>query len=192
MSGIVQGVDQTVEEMGGRSAKGRGSGRGRKEHDPDEERREAKEYALLLLSYRMRSEAETRERLSRRGYAPDLIAATVLDLSRVGLLDDREFSRGWIRNRLATNPAGRRVIRLELGRKGIDAAIIDEALREIENEYDERALAMRVARKKIGQYGGLDRGIVRRRLVALLARRGFEYGVIEEVVRELLEPEQGG
>lgn len=171
--------------MGGERAKGGGARR--RAADPDEEQQRAKEYVLKLLSYRMRSVGETRDRLARRGFSPELIARTVRDLSQVGLLDDREFSRAWVRNRIATNPVGKRIVRLELGRKGVSKAIIDGVLEEAADEYDERELAMRVVRKKLRQYAHLDRGVVRRRLTAALARRGFDYEVIGAVMRELLD-----
>jgi regulatory protein len=160
---------------------------GRRAADPEEEQQRAKEYVLKLLSYRMRSVGETRDRLARRGFSPELIARTVRDLSQVGLLDDREFSRAWVRNRIATNPVGKRIIRLELARKGVSKAIVDGVLEEAAEEYDERELAMRVVRKKLRQYAHLDPVVARRRLTAALVRRGFDYEVIGAVTRELLE-----
>jgi regulatory protein len=171
------------------------------DRDPKREERRAKDYALYLLSFRMRSEAEIENRLSRKGFDPDVIAKAVDDLRRVGLLDDREFSRLWIRNRMTINPVGRRNLRLELRRKGVSDNVVGEILAEIENDYDETALAMRVARKRVGRYSRLDRGAMKRRLAGVLARRGFEYSTIDAVIRQLLgsgeagesrEPEESG
>ena len=52
-----------------------------------------REYALLLLSYRERTEKEMTERLGRKGFPPAAVAATVADCRRLGLIDDERFAR---------------------------------------------------------------------------------------------------
>ena len=57
----------------------------------------AKNGAIRLLSYRARSEAELRKKLSERGYSSRVIERVIGDFLRAGLLDDRSFAMAFAR-----------------------------------------------------------------------------------------------
>ncbi len=141
----------------------------------------AAERALDLLSYRPRSEAEIRERLTER-YDPETAGEVLERLRRSGLVDDREFARYWVQNRLQHNPRGAVALRQELYQKGVDESAIEEALAEY-NEEEAAARAAETARRKLR---GLPPDVFRRRLTDYLLRRGFSYGVVRAVVQQAL------
>jgi len=138
--------------------------------------------ALDLLSYRPRSEAEIRERLTER-YDPETAGEVLERLRRSGLVDDREFARYWVQNRLEHNPRGAVALRQELYQKGVDESAIEEALAE----YDEEEAATRAAEMARRKLRGLPPDVFRRRLTDYLLRRGFSYGVVRAVVQQALE-----
>jgi len=138
--------------------------------------------ALDLLSYRPRSEAEIRERLTER-YDPETAGEVLERLRRSGLVDDREFARYWVQNRLEHNPRGAVALRQELYQKGVDESAIEEALAE----YDEEEAAARAAEMARRKLRGLPPDVFRRRLTDYLLRRGFSYGVVRAVVQQALE-----
>jgi regulatory protein len=138
--------------------------------------------ALDLLSYRPRSEAEIRERLTER-YDPETAGEVLERLRRSGLVDDREFARYWVQNRLEHNPRGAAALRQELYQKGVDESAIEEALAE----YDEEEAATRAAETARRKLRGLPPDVFRRRLTDYLLRRGFSYGVVRAVVQQALE-----
>ena len=138
--------------------------------------------ALDLLSYRPRSEAEIRERLTER-YDPETAGEVLERLRRSGLVDDREFARYWVQNRLEHNPRGAVALRQELYQKGVDESAIEEALAE----YDEEEAATRAAETACRKLRGLPPDVFRRRLTDYLLRRGFSYGVVRAVVQQALE-----
>jgi len=138
--------------------------------------------ALDLLSYRPRSEAEIRERLTER-YDPETAGEVLERLRRSGLVDDREFARYWVQNRLEHNPRGAVALRQELYQKGVDESAIEEALAE----YDEEEAATRAAETARRKLRGLPPDVFRRRLTDYLLRRGFSYGVVRAVVQQALE-----
>jgi regulatory protein len=142
----------------------------------------AAERALDLLSYRPRSEAEIRERLTER-YDPETAGEVLERLRRSGLVDDREFARYWVQNRLEHNPRGAVALRQELYQKGVDESAIEEALAE----YDEEEAATRAAETARRKLRGLPPDVFRRRLTDYLLRRGFSYGVVRAVVQQALE-----
>ena len=141
----------------------------------------AAERALDLLSYRPRSEAEIRERLTER-YDPETAMEVLERLRRSGLVDDREFARYWVQNRLQHNPRGAIALRQELYQKGVDDSVIEEALAE----YDEEEAAARAAETARRKLRGLPPDLFRRRLTDYLLRRGFPYGVVRAIVQQAL------
>jgi len=148
-----------------------------------DEAERAYERALNFLSYRPRSEAEVRRNLRRKNVEDEVAEVVVERLTRVGLLDDREFARYWIDNRLQFKPRGARALRHELRQKGVPSSIIDDAL----VGFDEEAAARKAAEARVRRLAHLDPDDFRRRLSAYLARRGFFYSVIAPIVEDMLE-----
>jgi len=143
----------------------------------------AYERALNFLSYRPRSEAEVRRRLRKKGVEDEGVEVVVARLTRAGLLNDREFARYWVENRLQFNPRGARALRHELREKGVPASIIADTLAD----FDEETSARRAAEAGMRRLAHLEPRDFRRRLGAYLARRGFSYAVVKPLIEEMLE-----
>jgi regulatory protein len=148
----------------------------------------AYERALNYLSYRPRSEAEVRRNLRRKDVEDEAIDVVIGRLARAGLVDDDEFARYWVENRARFNPRGARGLRYELRQKGVDHAIIDDAL----TGFDVQAAARQVAEagaRRLSQETPRD---FRRKLKAYMARRGFSYAEIKPLVEEKVEERYAG
>ena len=104
----------------------------------------------------------------------------------VGLVDDAAFARAWVGGRQAAKGLARRAIAQELRRKGIDDEVAREALDELDPDLEDEA-AHRLVRKKMRTLRSVDRTTATRRLVALLARKGYPPGTAYAVVREELD-----
>jgi len=147
---------------------------------------QAKDLCLRLLTDRARSRAELAERLAKKGYSAE-IAERVLDrLTEVGLVNDADFAQQWVHSRHTYSGKGKRALALELRRKGIGQDDAAEALAQIDSE-DERARATELVAKKLRTVSADDRDRAVRRLVSMLARRGFPQGMAFEVVKEQLD-----
>ncbi|QSE88503.1 recombination regulator RecX [Rhodococcus pseudokoreensis] len=147
---------------------------------------QAKDLCLRLLTDRARSRAELSDRLAKKGYSAD-IAERVLDrLTEVGLVNDADFAQQWVHSRHTYSGKGKRALALELRRKGIGQEDATEALAQIDSE-DERARATELVAKKLRTVSADDRDRAVRRLVSMLARRGFPQGMAFEVVKEQLD-----
>jgi regulatory protein len=144
---------------------------------------QAYERALNFLSYRPRSEAEVRRNLRKKSVEDDAIEAVIERLTKADLLNDREFARYWVENRLEFNPRGLRGLRHELWQKGLADDIIADTLADVDVETAARKAAETGAR----QLAGLEARDFRRKLQAYLARRGFSYAVIAPLIEELSE-----
>ncbi len=137
-----------------------------------EQRNNAHNIALRLLSVRARSEAEMRRRLAMRRIPPADIDAEIDRLKRVGLLDDEAFARAWVSGRRATAPRGRRLLRSELAGKGISAELATAATQDLDD--GETALALARSRARGAALADFDTFLAR--VGGLLRRRGFDYG----------------
>ena len=131
---------------------------------------------LNYLSYRPRSRAEVERYLQKRGLSEDQIEPVVQRLARAGLLDDEAFARYWVENRERHRPRGPRALRYELRQKGVANKTIDRALASL----DVLDSAYRSAGRKARQLAHLDRETFMKKLVAYLARRGFDYEIARE------------
>jgi len=146
-----------------------------------DERQQAHEAALRLLTYRPRSEAELRTRLAHRGLPPLVVQETVARLREQGLLDDEAFARYWVESRQRSNPRGRRLLWRELAAKGIATETTRRALATVAEEE----AARRAAEKKASHLRDVDYATFRRRLGQFLLRRGFPYETAGALVDEL-------
>ncbi len=141
----------------------------------------AKQRAIGLIDYRPRSVREVRQRLKRAGVEPDKIETVVESLKNAGLLDDSEFSKAWVESRLRSNPKGKRLIEWELRQKGVSDQQITAALESV----DEEDAAYRAALKRLPRLQPLTAQERRRKLIDHLARNGFGFDVIEDVLRRI-------
>lgn len=143
----------------------------------------AMDQAANFLSYRPRSTAEVRRSLADKDTPAPVIEAAVERLTSAGYLDDAAFARFWVQNRGEFKPLSRRALRQELRQKGLSSAVIDEAL----SALDERALALAAARAQLRKLRGTTRQIFKHKLSAALARRGFGYASIQDVLAQLID-----
>ncbi|RSZ61724.1 recombination regulator RecX [Corynebacterium hylobatis] len=166
----------------------------------DQEAEEAKaavrRRALGLLDVRARSRQELRERLIEAEFEPVVVDDVLDDLAAVNLLDDAAFAREWVRQRHARRGKSTRVLEQELRQKGVDSATRAEALEQID-AADEEATARALAEKKArtireapADRAETDKAL--RRIVGVLARRGFPQGMSLRIAREALEERIAG
>lgn len=144
--------------------------------------------ALDALARRARSRAELGRWLKQREFTAAEIEPALDKLEDLGLLNDREFARGFARSRLAPGRGlGPRRVMAELARRGVARALVDEVLSELTEEEgrDEGAAIREVASRKLRTMAGLAPEVRRRRLYGFLARRGFDGSLILAVLREI-------
>jgi len=138
--------------------------------------------ALRFLSHRARSEKEVRQKLRDHGFDDEQTDAVVQRLKDNRLIGDEQFAADWIDNRSTFRPRSRRVMALELRQKGVAEDVIDDALNDA---AEDSILAYEAARRYARRLAGLDWQMFRDKLGGFLARRGFPYGTIAPVVRQV-------
>jgi regulatory protein len=152
----------------------------------DLQRQETQEAALqkamLLLSYRPRSEAEISQKLRDDGYEAEVIKIAMDRLRSNGLLQDESFAKTWVENRGAFRPRSQKMLAYELRRKGVAEDTIQQALTE-SSDYND--LAYKAAALYARKLASSEWEEFHRRLMSFLARRGFSYGTAAPVVRQV-------
>ena len=145
----------------------------------------ARKILLDQLTGRARSRKELSDKLASRN-VPGEVATALLDrFEEVGLVDDGAFARTWVTQRLETKGLSRRVLAQELRRKGVDDEVAREALDEVDPAAETEA-AHELVRRKLRSVARFDDQVATRRLVAMLARKGYAPGLAFTVVREEL------
>lgn len=148
--------------------------------------------ALRLLDSRARSRAELRGRLAENEEWSGVAIDEVLDdLTASKLLDDAHFAREWVRQRHAGRGKSRMVLDRELVEKGIPAHLREEALEQV-SDADESAIARSLAEKKArtiktvpADRAARDKDL--RRVVGVLARRGFNQGLSMSIAIDAID-----
>jgi len=103
------------------------------------------------------------------------------------LLNDREFAHEALRQTTRHAPAGERLLRDVLDRHGVTPEIAGEAIEEAQAQSpQEEQQARALIESRLKAMGSLDPFAQARRLMALLARRGFEAELAERLIREIV------
>ncbi|WP_405094946.1 regulatory protein RecX [Micromonospora sp. NBC_01412] len=151
---------------------------------PRDEAEVAREICLRQLALRPRTRAELAAALAKRGI-PEEVSAGVLDrYDEVGIIDDAAFARAWVSSRHTGRGLARRALANELRRRGVDGEVASEALGELDEETEAETARVLVERKLRTARGEPD--AVFRRLVGMLARKGYPPGVAIRAVKDAL------
>lgn len=144
----------------------------------------AKNYAFLLLKFRLRSEKEIYQRLKRKNFSEEIINKALVFLKEKSFIDDALFARAWIESRIK-KPLGLRRLKEELRQKGVDEKIIRRCLEEAGKNYPQQDIAANIARERFNKSKNIEPQKAKRRIFAYLLRRGFSYDVVMEALNQL-------
>ncbi|MER6070897.1 recombination regulator RecX [Streptomyces sp. NPDC001817] len=159
--------------------------RGESSGDPAER---ARAICLRLLTGTPRTRKQLADALRKREIPEDVAEEVLSRFEEVGLIDDSAFADAWVESRHHGRGLARRALAQELRTKGVDSALIDEAVSQLDSEQEE-ATARELVDRKLRATRGLDRDKRLRRLAGMLARKGYPEGMALRVVRQALEEE---
>jgi regulatory protein len=145
--------------------------------------------ALRFLSHRPRTQREIRDRLREEECEDAVIAETLGELERTGLINDRAFAEAFIRDQSLRRPSGSRLLRQKLLLLGVERAIVDDVLGATAGGAGEREAAQQAAEKLLRRAPAPrtpeESRKLRERIAGTLVRRGFTWDVIGEILRRL-------
>lgn len=142
------------------------------------------EAAGRIISYKMRSESQVREKLADKGFNIEEIEYAISTLKEDGYIDDWHYALSYAEYCLGRNMGSYRILH-ELKKQGIPAEIIGFAIEEMVDKEKEKSLAVAEAGKVVRSWNKdlLDeRGYVDQRLQQRIGRRlegkGFDGSTI--------------
>jgi regulatory protein len=144
----------------------------------------AQTICLNALAVRAKSRGELAAQLKRRGIPLD-VATEVLDrLERSKLINDLDFARAWSKSRLSSKKISKMVLARELRMKEVSEENILIALEEISSD-DEYEAALQLGERKARSLQNYAEDVRTRRITSALARKGYNYGIISRVLKEV-------
>lgn len=159
------------------------------EDEPGDPEQVARSICLRALTGAPKTRQQLADLLAKRGI-PDDVADTVLDrFGEVGLIDDAAFARAWVTSRQSGRGLARRALKAELRAKGVDGEVAEEAVALVDDQ-DEWEAARRLVQRRLPGLRRVDRVTAERRLVGMLARKGYGSGLAGWVVREALDADR--
>lgn len=162
--------------------------RAEREESPGDPAERARAICLRLLTGTPRTRKQLADALRKKEIPEDVAEEVLSRFEEVGLIDDSAFADAWVESRHHGRGLARRALARELRTKGVDSALIDEAVARLDSEQEESTARDLVARK-LRSTRGLDRDRRIRRLAGMLARKGYPEGMALRVVRQALEEE---
>ena len=144
-------------------------------------------YALNLLAARPYATRALHRKLIQKDYSAADADDAIRRLVANGLLDDAKYAEQYARSKMLATGASKRRLTQDLYRKGIKGDVASAAIDAVveDEDIDTDAMIEKVAQKKLAQLGDLEPLVLRRRLFAFLARRGYDVDEIKRVVAAL-------
>ena len=158
---------------------------GHAEDDVGDPEAVARAICLRLLTGAARPRAGLAAALQLRGI-PDDVADRVLDrFTEVGLVDDKAYAEAFVAAKHRERALGATALRTELRRKGVDEVTVAGAVEAIDQDA-ERDRARGLVAKRVHAALANGEPAARRRLLGLLARRGYSSELACAVVEDAL------
>lgn len=155
----------------------------------------ARAVVLRKLTGSPKTRHQLAEALRDREFGEQSITEVLDRMEEVGLLNDLEFARTWVRYRHELKSLGRSALRQELRERGVAQEHIEPALEQLSSEDEDAAARSMVEKKLKGRSvpspetseGRTELEKLTRRLVAMLARRGHSPGGAFQIVRDVIQ-----
>ncbi len=146
---------------------------------------EAKNSALRFLSRRKHSAFELKQKLMKNKFNSGVIDQMIDHLKSINLLDDLEFAKAFVRDRLNFKPSGRRSLMNELKKRGIAEQTALQVLNENLSDNNEEQSARAIAEKYLLRLKRFDADTQKRRLFGYLMRKGYASSMINSIITDM-------
>jgi regulatory protein len=162
-----------------------GTGNGVGQEDPEAI---ARQICLRMLTAAPRTRAQLASALRRRGVPEDAAEAVLGRFADVKLIDDAMFANAWVESRHHGRGLSGRALAAELRHRGVASGDIQAAVGRLGPEQEIATARSLVARRMAATRGQPTPARVRR-LIGVLARKGYSQALAYRVAREALERE---
>lgn len=148
-----------------------------------------KSLAISLISVYPRTTFEIKRKLTQKKYSEEDIEQAIKELTDKNYLNDKQYIKDWIKQRLISRPCGSIKCKAELLKKGIPLELIEIILPEIYLEEQELQIARKLAREKLSLLKSRNfsgRQMLKQKIAFFLENKGFTTSVIINVLNEII------
>lgn len=140
----------------------------------------ARDKALEILSRKSVSKKELSDKLSEKGYDEPIVSDAISELESLGYVDDDAYA-GLFLEHCMSKMWGKKKIRYEMKQKGIPDCVIEEKL----SQFYEDDILDEIKETVIAKYGNEDLSDMKTKakITRYLASRGFDFSLIDKVIR---------
>ncbi|KAF7816012.1 Regulatory protein recX [Senna tora] len=158
------------------------------------------ELAIKLLAARALTTVELRKKLHGKRFSSDDVEAVINKFKSKGLINDRLYAESFSRSRWSSSSWGPRRIKLALSKKGVSQGDAEKAIelvfKEEDNDVEDQKSSIGLSKHSINHLyvqasKQWDRGhdvpkdTRKSRIIRWLQYRGFDWGVINLILRKL-------
>ena len=137
--------------------------------------------ALNLLSFRMRSLSELKQRLLKKGYDVQDIEPLLEEFDAKNILNDSEFALAFSRDKIRSKGIGPSILRVELSNHHLPQNLVEDTINRMYTEFPiDTLLGNHLKKKKICRNSQLQER-EKSRIVNFLKRKGFSWDDISRV-----------
>ena len=148
----------------------------------------ARQICLQMLTAAPRTRAQLATALGRRGVPEEAAEAVLSRFAEVGLIDDATFANAWVESRHYGRGLSGRALAAELRSRGVAAEEIQAAVARLAPDQEVETARSLVAVRLAATRGQPAPARVRR-LIGVLARKGYPQALAYRLTREALEQE---
>ena len=138
--------------------------------------------AIGYLSYRQRSQVEIERHLYKKEIDPAHIEVVINRLDKEKLIDDLQFAKSFVRERIRQKKKGPQMIKKELFEKGVSKNNADEAVK-LMTFNDQYEAALEFAQKRADRPKKESVKKREQQIKSALMQRGYDSDVISEVMQ---------
>ena len=155
----------------------------------EDNKKRAFNHGLYYLSFRRRTQNEIEKYFEKKNYSQDVIEEVINKLIDYRMIDDQDYVKTFISDKIGGNPIGRKKILYELQRKGIS----QELLLNIDQWYSEEE-EYKQAKRLIEKYNRkYEKSPIRERTQKIYMagqRRGFSWEIFRKAIDECIQIEE--
>ncbi len=148
--------------------------------------RKAKKRALYILGTREYGYNELYKKL-RRTYDEETSRAVADAMREYGYVNDEEYAPKLAEYLIKTKRWGLYKVRYEMISRGLDENLVEDVLSEYSEEEIDEEITELLNRKYYSKLFDFDG---RRKTIAALARRGYNYGAVKRCIEAILSEEE--
>lgn len=146
---------------------------------------QAKKKLEYYCAYQERCHQEVRRKLIEMAMIPEAIDHIVVHLIQHNFLNEERFAKTFVQGKFNIKKWGKHRLTLELKKKDIAKANINQAINEINDEIYDKTFS-ELAEKQLGYIKETNKYKKKQKLINYLLYRGWESHLVYEKVNELI------